>query len=235
MNTWKLLLGVLLLFQLTACRSSGSGSGLNDEDKYRHRGGHTGMFKYNELMIKDYDEMLQMVQTLVKQSRQVGSQYSDTADDAEAIAKLREAMKLILSRPNSDNMIAKLTPEVRRDLTGYGAYEDTMSILSVEGLDYIRNDKASVNSRATAVFLLENILSEVKPEAADNPEMRRIVQRIADAHISIPNDVRNDMKLGGMYNTQNPSDIAAGILKKLPKQEKKKVKKGAKPKADEQE
>ena len=76
------------------------------------------MFKYNELMIKDYDEMLKLVQGQVKKSRAVGSNTSDdNVNDAEAIEHLREALKLMFSRPNSDNMIAKLMPEVRRDLS----------------------------------------------------------------------------------------------------------------------
>jgi hypothetical protein len=184
------------------------------------------MFKYNELMIKDYDEMNKMVQSKVKQARAVGSNSSDeNVNDTEAIEHLREALKLIYSRPNSDNMIAKLMPDVRRELQGYSAYEDSISGLTAEALEVIKNPKAATSQQATALFVLENILSEIRPEAGSNDDLRRVVERVKDAKIKVPNDVVKDLKLRGMYKTRNPSDTAADILKKLPKKEKKPEKK----------
>lgn len=181
------------------------------------------MFKYNELMIKDYDEMYKMVQTKLKASRAVGSNSADeNVNDAEAIEHLREAMKLIYSRPNSDNMIAKLMPEVRKELTGYSAYEDSISGLTAEALEVIKNEKAATSQQATALFVLENIMSEVRPEAERNDDLRRVVERVAGAKIKVTNDVMKDLKLRGMYKTRNPSDMAKDILKKLPKKVEKK-------------
>lgn len=181
------------------------------------------MFKYNELMIKDYDEMLKLVQSQVKKSRSVGSNTSDdNVNDAEAIEHLREALKLMFSRPNSDNMIAKLMPEVRRDLSGYSAYEDSISAIAAEAIEVLKNDKAATSQQATATFVLENILSEIRPEAANNDDLRRIIERVKDAKIKTSNDVMKDMKLRGMYKTKNPSDLAKEIWKSLPKKEEKK-------------
>lgn len=183
------------------------------------------MFKYNELMIKDYDEMLKLVQSQVKKSRSVGSNTSDdNVNDAEAIEHLREALKLMFSRPNSDNMIAKLMPEVRRDLSGYSAYEDSISAIAAEAIEVLKNDKAATSQQATATFVLENILSEIRPEAANNDDLRRIIERVKDAKIKTSNDVMKDMKLRGMYKTKNPSDLAKEIWKNLPKKEEKKKK-----------
>ena len=192
------------------------------------------MFKYNELMIKDYDEMLKLVQGQVKKSRAVGSNTSDdNVNDAEAIEHLREALKLMFSRPNSDNMIAKLMPEVRRDLSGYSAYEDSVSAITAEAIEFLKNDKAATSQQATAIFVLENILSEIRPEAANNDDLRRIIERIRDAKVKISSDVVKDMKLRGMYKTKNPSDMAKSIMKGLPKKEEKKPKTEEK-KADEE-
>ncbi len=179
------------------------------------------MFKYNELMIKDYDEMYKLVQGKVKQARSVGSNTSDeNVNDAEAIEHLREALKLIFSRPNSDNMIAKLMPDVRRELSGYSAYEDSISGLTAEALEVIKNKKAATSQQATALFVLENIMSEVRPEAANNDDLRRVVERVKDAKIKITNDVVKELKLRGMYKTRNPSEMAQDIIKSLPKKPK---------------
>lgn len=193
------------------------------------------MFKYNELMIKDYDEMYKMVQAQVKKARAVGSNSSDeNVNDAEAIEHLREALKLIYSRPNSDNMIAKLMPDVRRELQGYSAYEDSISGLTAEALEVIKNPKAATSQQATALFVLENIMSEVRPEAGSNDDLRRVVERVKDAKIKVSNDVMKDLKLRGMYKTRNPSDMATDILKKLPKKEKKPEKKAEEKPKDEE-
>ena len=181
--------------------------------------GNAAMFKYNELMIKDYDEMLKMVQGKVREARAQGE-----GNDAAAIEHLREALKLIYSRPNSDNMIAKLMPEVRRELVGYSAFEDSISSLAAEAIEVAKNKKASVNSQATSLFMLENILAEIRPEAANNDDLRRVIERVKDAKIKIDSEVMKDMKLRGMYSAKNPSDLAKDILKTLPKKEEKKKK-----------
>ena len=115
-------------------------------------------------------------------------------------------------------------PEVRRDLSGYSAYEDSVSAITAEAIEVMKNDKAATSQQATAIFVLENILSEIRPESANNDDLRRIIERIKDAKVKISNDVVKDMKLRGMYKTKNPSDMAKGIWKSLPKKEEKKPK-----------
>ena len=196
---------------------------------------HAAMFKYNELMIKDYDEMNQLVQAQVAKARAVGSNSSDeNVDDVQALAHLREALKLIYSRPNSDNMIAKLTPDVRRELVGYNAYEKTIASLVDEALGVAKNDKAAPSQQATSIFMLENILSEIRPEAAGNPELKKAVEKVKSAKTEISHTVANDMKLRGMFSPRNPSELAEEILKGLPahKKETKKIVKKPKPEED---
>jgi hypothetical protein len=172
-------------------------------------------YKYNDLIIKDYDEMNAQVQSRIKKARAASQHDGDEANDHEAIEILRDALKLIFSRPNSDNMVSKLTPEVRRELTGFSAYEDSISSLVAEELAVVKNDGNTVSQRSTALFVLENILSEIRPEAANNPDVKRIIQRIADGKIKVAEDVAMDRKMRSMYKTQNPSDEAKEILKKL--------------------
>jgi hypothetical protein len=175
------------------------------------------MYKYSELMIKDYDEMHRLVEKQIAKSHDVGSDAEDgSGDDAKAVEHLREALKLIFSRPNSDNMVAKLTPEVRRELTGYAAYADTISSLTAEALAVLKNDKGAPSVQATAIFMLENILSEIRPEAVNNEDLRRVIERVRDAKIKIPSDVTKNMKLRAMFTAKNPSETATQILKTLP-------------------
>lgn len=188
-------------------------------------------FKYNELMLKDYDEMLQMVNGKLKKARAVGSNTSDdNVNDQEAVEHLREAVKLILSRPDSDNMVAKLIPEVRKELSGYNAFEDVLSGLTAEQISIVKNEKSAASAQATGIFVLENLMTLIKPEAVNNNDLRRLLDRIRSADIEVSDDVRKDMKLRGMFKTMNPSKTAKQILKELPPLKEKKEEKKPIPK-----
>jgi hypothetical protein len=180
---------------------------------------HAHNYKYSDLVIRDYDEMNKDVQLHISNAHKKAKGGDDTSGDREAIDELRDALKLIFSRPNSDNMVAKLTPDVRRELSNFSAFEDTISGISAECLSQVKDDSLPVVVRSTALFVLENLLSEIRPEVAGNADLRRVTQRIADAKIKVPEDVLKDRKLRSMFKTVNPSDFAQEILKKLPKTE----------------
>lgn len=182
-------------------------------------------YKYNELMIKDYDEMLAMVQSFAKKARDAVGEDESSGRDAEAVEQLREALKLIYSRPDSDNMVAKLVTEVRRDLIGFSAFEDSISSIAAEAVENVQNKKAATGVQSTSLFILENILGQIHPEIAGNADLRRVAERIRDAKLKVTDDIIKDRKLRGMFKTRNPSEIAADMLKKLETEEKKKKKK----------
>jgi hypothetical protein len=184
-------------------------------------------FKYNELMLKDYDEMLNMVNSQLKKAR-------SNVDDQEAVSHLREAVKLILSRPDSDNMVAKLIPEVRKELIGYNAFENVLSSISAESITLVKDENSANSVQATGIFILENLIALVKPEAVNSYDLRLLLDRIRSADIEVTEGVRKDMKLRGMFKTMNPSEAAKKVLKSLPPlKEKKEPKKAPSPKDEE--
>jgi hypothetical protein len=174
---------------------------------------HAATFKYGELMLKDYDEMQKMVQDFIKKSQKLQNPNSEETTDATA--PLRDALKLIFSRPDSDNMVAKLVPDVRRELSNLNAFEATIESVAQESLEIIKNKKAAVSAQSTSLFVLENILGEIHPELDGNPGLVKIVQDVAGAKIKISKEIANDRKLKGMFTTKNPSDMAKDMLKNL--------------------
>ena len=184
---------------------------------------HAANYKYNELMIKDYDEMSAMVENFVQKSRDAAGEEETAASNAEAVSYLKEALQLIFSRPDSDNMVAKLVSEVRRELLSYTAFETTISELADEALATAKNENAAPSVQSTSLFILENVLSQIRPDVVNNNNeaFRGIIERIAKAKIKISNEVFKDRKLRGMFKNKNPSEIAEEILKGLKKQKKK--------------
>jgi hypothetical protein len=174
-------------------------------------------YKYSDLVIADYDEMSKQVQIRIRNAHKANKDGEDSSGDSSAIEELRDALKLIFSRPNSDNMVAKLTPDVRRELSGFSAYEDTISSLAAEALGIVNDKSATVSLRSTELFVLDNILGEVRPEIGNNEDLRHVVERIHDAKIRIAEDVVKDRKIRSMFNTKNPSDYAGEMLKAVAK------------------
>ena len=169
-------------------------------------------YKYNELLTRDYDEMFALVQTWLKKSRAANA--SGEGGDAEAVEYLGRALKLIFSRPDSDNMVTKLLTEPRRELSGYSAYDETLEALAVDALKTAKNSDSTVIASVTALVELENMLGEIRPDATNgNPTMLRIVTRIRDANISISDEVKRERRLRGMFRSTNPSTIATEMLK----------------------
>ncbi|MCB0407173.1 MAG: hypothetical protein KDD34_03150 [Bdellovibrionales bacterium] len=176
-------------------------------------------FKYNELQIKDYDEMTKKVNEYIAHAKDLAIKYQEDGDDEtgdqKAIEALSEALTYILSRPDKDNMVSKLLPLIRKELLNYNSFETSLSLVATDAITALQIKKLPVNYRATYVFVLENIMSQVKPLISTNPEMRSIVQKIADAKIDVGDDVKKD-RLDKMFKTRSPSDIAVDLLKTNP-------------------
>lgn len=178
-------------------------------------------FKYSELQIKDYDEIQAMVRDRLKKAQKIlranDKDSDDEVDDAaspdqEAVEQLRSALHLILSRPNQDNMLAKIMPDVRKELMSVNAFEDSLSSLTTEAIDGVNNDKLPIVFRSTYLIVLENILSEFKPRLRDEEEIRKVFEKIRDAKVKLPKEVAQDLKLRSMVKTESPSDRAKRFL-----------------------
>ncbi len=204
-----IILSLSSVIFLSSCASKGSSEGSFSG------GGSVGPnFKYNELMIKDYDEMYEMVQSYLNKAKDLAGE-DGTANEDEAISQLRQGLKLIFSRPNSDNMVAKLVPEIRRVLVGFNGFESSVSAIANEAIGYVKNDEAPVSVQSTSLFILDNILAEIRPEVENNAQMRGIVERVRDARISLSKDVATERKVRGMFSTKSPSDVARDLLKRV--------------------
>ena len=176
-------------------------------------------YKYNELMIKDYDEMLEMVQSFVLKAKEAAGEEG-TSNEDEAVTHLRNGLKFIFSRPDSDNMVAKLVPEVRRMMLGFNAYESSVNLIADEALDAVSAKNVAPSVQSTSLFILDNILAEVRPEVTANPQLKAVVEHIRDARITVGKDVLKERKIRGMFSTKSPSDTAASMLKPLDKKKK---------------
>ncbi len=218
---FETILRVIMIFAFILTASCGSSSKTPNRSSYsRDTADRTGLLNYSELQILDYDEMLIRVRDHITKahSKIAGGEFDpeieegDPMQDREAVEELRNALKLVLSRPNTDNMVAKLIPEVRKELMNFNAYEDTLSSVTGEALDLFQRGKLPTVYLSTQLFVIENVMSEIQPDARRKAEYREILVKIRDANIKIPSIVTQDRQLRGMHQTSDPSKRAAHVL-----------------------
>ena len=185
---------------------------------------------YGSLMTLDYDEMRSLVLKKIQKAKQASMSKTLDSSEAEheALESLRAAMVIILSRPNKGNMVAKLAPDVRRELTNFNAYEDTLASIAYEAIRGVNNKKIMVTSRGTYLFVLENLMAEILP-SVDKPEFEKIFRKIRDAKIKVSKEVNTDRKMRAMFPKFDPSQTAKKVLEKL---KKRRAKKRSKPEND---
>ena len=176
-------------------------------------------YNYSTLQTIDYDQMRERVEKRVRKAKEILRKQKDISEpvDQEAVEELREALQLVLSRPNYDNMLSKLMPEVRKELSTVNAFDDSLHGVVADALSAIDNEHLTRVDRATSLIVLENVLSEFKPEISDNEELKKIFMKIRDANIKIPKEVQNELRMRSMVGKTSPSLKAKKYLDKISK------------------
>lgn len=190
-------------------------------------------YKFTDFQLKDLRQMESILNKHIEESERIldNEDLSEQVAETQAIAELREALKILFSRPDKDNMTNKLLPDLRRKLVELKSFEDSLSQLTVEALVGFKQEKLGKTYRSTFLFILENVLAEVKPIREDNDLYKQILVKIKNAKIKVPRDVRSFRLMRGMYKSPSPSDIAGRILEKWEKNAKSKPKKNSKKKS----
>lgn len=171
------------------------------------------LYTYNQLTLKDLDQMNTLVKNKIKESK---SAYSGK------VVPIKEGLQAVFSRPNSDDMIDKISSPLRTALEQEDQTEKVFTELvdeAVLALTNTKNFKKEV--QVTYAIFLENIISEFKPAVKKDSFEHKIVKKIADAKITLTKDAERDRKLRLMQESVSPSDIAKKVLEAAEEKEKK--------------
>jgi hypothetical protein len=177
-------------------------------------------FDSAQLQMKNAEQMNAIVMKKIKKAEAIQKQQ-DVDDDRgivaepEAIEQLKDATRIVFARPDQDGSRETTFARLRRELTDLSSLDQVLQALTNEGLEALRSDSQnSAREQGTYMVLLNNLMAEIKPEAATNPAFRKIVETIRDAHIKVSDKVRNQQLMRSMSQPVSPSDVAAGILPK---------------------
>ncbi len=171
------------------------------------------LFNYSQLALKDLDQMTAIVNGKIKESKK--------SSDGKVVP-LKEALQAVYCRPNEDGMIEKVVGSLRTELDEHDAWEKTLSELTDEAIDALKNPKAfKPMVQVSYQIFLENLLIDMKPFIQKNGFEQGLGERIRDAKIELTKEAGNERRLRMMKSTISPSMLAEQFLKPAPSAESK--------------
>ena len=166
------------------------------------------LFNYSQLLLKDLDQMNEMVLEKVEESKKT---------DSGKNVPLKEALQSVYARPNDDQMIDKVVAPLRTQLDELDEWEKTLSQLTDEAINALKNPKAfKPVVQVTYMIFLENLLSEIKPYLKTNGFERKLAERVRNAKIEVTKEAANERSLRTMKKSTSPSELASKILNEVP-------------------
>lgn len=166
-------------------------------------------FTSQSLVTKDLDQMTQLFQNETNPAK---------TDSDNKVEYFKNGIRILFSRPNDDGLIETVLGTVKYSLIDDGSYKEIFISLTDEAISKIKNSKESPKIQLTNWVILENIMSEFKPQIVTKDELAiQILTKIRDAKIEISPKLKNERKLTSMRQSVSPSLIAEKILPKAAK------------------
>ena len=165
-------------------------------------------YNYTTLIFLDYETLKPIVTNSLEESRQ--HKYPDDGD--KAVSPLSKTFKMLLSRPDNDGLLRKLSPNLVSEMNTLGVFETVVGDLLQQGQDEVADETLDPKVRTTALIMLNNLLLTVRPLTLDNTDIAKEVCQFADKNLKIPKAVQRNAKLTTMFNSTKPTDLAKKIM-----------------------
>lgn len=171
----------------------------------------------NQLMMRSADEISVIVRKKIKraqdiQNKQVASDDEGVTPEAAAVRQLKDAMRIVLARPDQDGTRAAAFLQLRRELQDVNSVDGVLSDLAAEGIFALKTPTVTIRRQSTYLVILENLIAELRPESSTNAEFKKIIQKIADANLKLSDALRSQVLLNSMAKPISPSETAKTIL-----------------------
>ncbi len=176
-------------------------------------------YNYTTLIFKDYPDLKPLVSNALRESRR----FKYPQDGDKAISPLKKSLKMILSRPDSDNLVSKLSPELIQDLESMDVFTNIVQDLISEGQEEVMNEALNPKVRATSLIMLNNLLLLIRPRTLDEIPLAESVCKLADKDLKIPKDILKNTELTTMLKEGSPTNLAKKIMLWYAKQKNKEV------------
>ncbi len=176
-------------------------------------------YNYTTLIFKDYPDLKPLVNNALSESRR----FRYPQDGLRAVSPLKKSLRMLLSRPDGDNLISKLSSELIRDLESMGVFHATVDELISQGKEDVFNKALSSKVRTTSLIMLNNLLFLIRPRTLKSLPLAKSVCKLADENLKIPRKILHTAELTTMFKEVSPTNLAKKIMYWYAKQKNKKV------------
>ncbi len=170
----------------------------------------------SQLMMKNADQVEEIIKKKIKMAGDIqAAQESDDDEiraEPEALEQLKDALRIAFSRPDQDGSRAGFFDRLRQELRDLNSLEIVMGSLADEAISLLKGNSESAKVHATYVYILENMMAEIKPEIEKNITLKKVVERVRDANIRISSDVRKQLLMRTMNKPRSPSETADALI-----------------------
>ncbi len=160
-----------------------------------------------------------MVRKKIKKAQDIQSkqeiEVNDKAEifsEPEAVSSLRDAMRIVLSRPDQDGARSKLFNKVRQEMNDLHSLDQSLKDIVNEAISGLKTKNINIKYEETYLVLLNNFLSEVRPEVDSNTTFKTLVEKIRDSDITISDKMKGPNR--SIAVNANLSKSAGEILPK---------------------
>lgn len=179
-------------------------------------------FDSGQLLLKSSEQANVLIQKRVHKAGKAQAAQRIDFDagiqaEPEAIAYLKDAMRIALSRPDQDGFRAAAFARVNRELVDLNSSQTALRQLADEAIGAIQSEEAATNVKATYVVFLENLMAELKPVIETKPWAKQIIEDVRDARLELSESVMRQQRMGLMARPTSPSTTAEAIVPRAPK------------------
>ena len=159
-----------------------------------------------------------MVRRKIKRAQDIQARQDSTPGgpdaEPEAVGELKDAMRIVLSRPDQDGARAPSFGRLRRELADMNSLDGVIEDLAQEGVSALQESGTEPRRQWTYVVMLEGLMAEIKPDVPKNDVFKRVIERIRDADLQISEKLKNANFMRSMSRPVSPSVTAAKIVPK---------------------
>lgn len=212
----KLSMAFIFVFQLLSCGTSekrNSESQATLESRYADQQFVKIEIKENYKTLKtlDLDQMSDLLYGKVNDYRvNEQSQY------------LKEGVLMAFSRPNEDVILDKVLSIVKNPLDDLTIWQETLFQVTQQSIETIQQATDTATAQVTAAVVLENILSELKPDFMKQYQTggfeTDIITKIANADLKLSPALLKEKRLNLMRTNSSPSALAQKLIENKNKQ-----------------
>ncbi len=188
-------------------------------------------FPSDRLKVMDIETLQRIVASNLNKAQQAVAQNIDIesegqfTDDSpaseytqdEGARFIKESLELIFARPEQTQATSVIYSNVEGVAVDYGGiyqFLETIVAEALETLDQDGKDKALLRDQNTYVYILNNMMAELKPLALskEGTKYKQMFERIRDEDIEFSDSLKSYRILNSMSNIANPSKVAETIV-----------------------